>query len=434
MDRRAAVRLTGNVAALAVLSTLALVVTLPFAAPGGGRPDPSSTSALATLPPAPGSPLIRPIPPATVIPVTNPDGPAATGADEYPFVELARSLPNFAGIWVERNQRDWHIAATGNLDEVIAAVRPHIPSGMTVYFQPAAYTYAELEAIVERVFAEREALIAAGIAVNHGSVSEKRNVITLGIDPLTAEAIATLRSRYTDAIDFEFAPSAPPYLQTSWPTTPEVLIAVLSGNQDAWLTCGGRPFPASALDGPTGAENRVGPEYDALRQAFEVFGSEWGNGPLTWLVAEMNETGATFLARSGDHWIDVAVSPEDGEWGPDGMGECRPRTVMGGNYGPAEWAFDPAFPMPAPDATELHILVWEMACSGGRPASGRMSAPIVDYAEDTLTVSIGVSPIPGGNTCPGPPGTPALVVLPEPIGDRALLDGGRYPPGPPTAQ
>jgi hypothetical protein len=101
-------------------------------------------------------------------------------------------------------------------------------------------------------------------------------------------------------------------------------------------------------------------------------------------------------------------------------------------FGRAIWALDPAFVSPGSDATELHILVWEMACSSGSPATGRMSTPVIAYTATTVTITIGVRPLGGPQACPGPPGTPATLRLAEPLGTRTLLDGGRVPPAPPS--
>jgi hypothetical protein len=98
----------------------------------------------------------------------------------------------------------------------------------------------------------------------------------------------------------------------------------------------------------------------------------------------------------------------------------------------ATWAPDPAFPSPGPDSTSIHILVWEAVCASGRPTTGRMSAPAVTFGPTTVTVKIGVRPLGGVQACPGPPGTPAVLILPEPLGARTLLDGGRTPVGPPS--
>lgn len=98
----------------------------------------------------------------------------------------------------------------------------------------------------------------------------------------------------------------------------------------------------------------------------------------------------------------------------------------------ATWALDPDFPSPSSGSTSMHILVWETLCASGRPTTGRMSAPAVSFGSTTVTIKIGVRPLGGVQACPGPTGTPAILILPEPLGARTLLDGGRTPVGPPS--
>jgi hypothetical protein len=223
----------------------------------------------------------------------------------------------------------------------------------------------------------------------------------------------------------------------SWPVPPEVLPAATSGSTDARVTCGGRTFPASGLDAPTGAEKAAGPEFDALRATVAKFGSEFpGSSDWTWRLAGRDETGAIFLARTDTlgppGWVSIEVAAGPSGWQPLNMGSCDPHTVLSTEFGPATWALDPAFAPPTTDSTELHIQVWERACSSGSPTTGRMSAPVIEYNADTVIITIGVRPLGGVQTCPGPPGTPALVRLAEPLGERTLLDGGHVPPAPPT--
>jgi len=96
--------------------------------------------------------------------------------------------------------------------------------------------------------------------------------------------------------------------------------------------------------------------------------------------------------------------------------------------GPATWELDPAFGSPSEEATEIHILVWERECSSGSSTAGRMSELLIDYASDSITVTISVRRLEGAQSCPLPPGTPTVVQLAEPIGVRSLIDGGRQPP------
>jgi hypothetical protein len=97
-------------------------------------------------------------------------------------------------------------------------------------------------------------------------------------------------------------------------------------------------------------------------------------------------------------------------------------------FGPAFWALDPTFADPAPETTELHILVWERACNSGTLVVGRMSAPAITYGPTTVMVTMQVRGLGGAQSCPLGPGTPLLVHLREPLADRTLLDGGREPP------
>ncbi len=121
---------------------------------------------------------------------------------------------------------------------------------------------------------------------------------------------------------------------------------------------------------------------------------------------------------------------------PEQLPSASSGGAMSAEFGPATWALDPQFPSPIAKTTELHILVWERACSSGSPATGRMSAPVVKYTSASVTITIGVRPIqaaPGtGVSCPMPLGTPATTQLAEPLGTRALLDGGHSPPAPPS--
>ena len=227
----------------------------------------------------------------------------------------------------------------------------------------------------------------------------------------------------------------------TWPVPPEHLPNPTAGGAEASLTCDGRPFPAAGLNAPTGAEKESGPEFDALRATIAKFADAFpGSSDWTWRLAGRDDTGATFLARTDalgpPDWVSIEVARDASGWQPLGMGQCDPHVVLSGAFGPATWALDPAFPAPVADTSELHILVWERACSSGAPATGRMSAPVVEYTSGAVTITIGVRPLQVAEgmllTCPMPPGTPAILQLSEPLGGRTLLDGGVVPPAPPS--
>jgi hypothetical protein len=232
-------------------------------------------------------------------------------------------------------------------------------------------------------------------------------------------------------------PRTPVVAVPSWPLIPEPLPNAIAGPADVVVTCDGRTFPFAGLGAPPGAETASGPEYDAMRATLVAFADAFpGSDDWTWRLAGRDDAGAIFLARTDTGLISIEVTADATGWKPSTMGDCDPHVVLSSEFGPASWAINPAFPAPDADTVVLNILVWERACSGGSPATGRMSAPVVQYTPTTVTITIGVRPLevaPGTLlNCGGPPGTPASVRLPEPPGHRTLLDGGHIPPVPPT--
>lgn len=87
----------------------------------------------------------------------------------------------------------------------------------------------------------------------------------------------------------------------------------------------------------------------------------------------------------------------------------------------AQWAVDPAAAV-TQDATELPLLVGEVACASGRDASGRIEVA-VDYHDDSIVITAYVRPREGDQDCQGNPPTPYLLQLDEPIGERELING-----------
>ena len=106
--------------------------------------------------------------------------------------------------------------------------------------------------------------------------------------------------------------------------------------------------------------------------------------------------------------------------------DCPHMAVPPDGYGAATWTLDPSVPYSA-GATEIHVLVEEWGCSGGQTAEGRI-AQNVQYRDDAVIVTLVVR-LPSGDfqTCQGNPPTPFVVRIAQPVGSRALNDGGRWP-------
>ncbi len=75
----------------------------------------------------------------------------------------------------------------------------------------------------------------------------------------------------------------------------------------------------------------------------------------------------------------------------------------------------------------------ERECASGQSSESRVQPAEVDTVRGAVLVRFFVEPLPPADqTCQGNPATRVTVVLGEPLGDRALLDSGWYPPREPS--
>jgi hypothetical protein len=97
----------------------------------------------------------------------------------------------------------------------------------------------------------------------------------------------------------------------------------------------------------------------------------------------------------------------------------------------ARWSLADPQVSPDPGATELALMIAEVPCSSGSPIEGRTEPPVIETSATSVIITIKVHQLLGGlQTCPLHL-WPMTVRLPEPLGDRQLLDGGQVPPSPP---
>lgn len=128
----------------------------------------------------------------------------------------------------------------------------------------------------------------------------------------------------------------------------------------------------------------------------------------------------------GVSMTEVTVAPEGDAWRVTSSTQCLPILVLPGLQ-PARWWLDPAHPPPGPDATVLHVILKESACTGGQPPFGRL-APIVTMTQGEALIVIGVRPLANAGCGVDEPAVPWQVTLPEPLGNRRVLDGSVWPP------
>lgn len=185
-------------------------------------------------------------------------------------------------------------------------------------------------------------------------------------------------------------------------------------------------FPLAVLeqDGEAGAG---GDQPAALLQAV-IRESQGGLPDDGWIRAVETFDTVLFVARGGAGmaWSMAKFQLRDGSWQTDAYGQCRlqPELPVGVNLAVFRLAPDAAL---TPEATEVDLRVTETTCNSGEDARGRVRILDVVSGPETVTVLLGVVPRPGAHECPSNPETSFILELPEPLGDRVLLDGSSVP-------
>ncbi len=210
---------------------------------------------------------------------------------------------------------------------------------------------------------------------------------------------------------------------TSDPAT-DVPVTVVDG--EVLLSCDGTApgWPASAMvDGIEPPEPVAeieaalssAPIEPSLRREWKVLTA--GDEELTLALGAWGEDGP---ARDATYMV---LEPEGGSWRASNGGNC--------------WQLAPVLPLDsswaevsadavAPDATEVAVTVMERRCTGARDPLPHLDEPAFVVDDEAITVYWTSNP-PDAAECPSNPSVPTTLTLPEPLGDRVLLDGSRWP-------
>jgi hypothetical protein len=197
------------------------------------------------------------------------------------------------------------------------------------------------------------------------------------------------------------------------------------------VQCGTGPaFPVSALTKPATAERDANPAAEALRaflaeaEGHPEFSTVARRGyvelvrdDLRALYATRDLKNVVFLENRADGWRQSGVAR-----GCQLTVQAPSGTAVGTWY-----TTKPVFPADR----SFVAMVEERSCASGNPPTGRIEPPRIEYGETTVTVTFFIRRLTSA-TCPGAPPAPYEVVLKEPLGDRRLLDGHRYPPVTPS--
>jgi len=196
-------------------------------------------------------------------------------------------------------------------------------------------------------------------------------------------------------------------------------------------TCGGPPaFHPGVMDQQGGTEQGDDPAAAALRAALAPGEDIDDTLPdRGWIEVTRTESMVKFLARGGDGpgLAIVTVVPRDGQWTLDRAGRCELLPEIRAGLDLAMFRVAPGEEL-TPEMTEVDVLVTELACSSGQDADGRIRVDRIIPGDSSVIVVIATAPRGGDHECPDNPETPFLLQLPEPLGDRALLDAYSLPP------
>jgi hypothetical protein len=198
---------------------------------------------------------------------------------------------------------------------------------------------------------------------------------------------------------------------------------------DRLIGCAGGPFfPATALDEIRPVADG-GPEVEAAMREF-LDGAEGQFWPQDgWRI--LHETGAAMLLvyhdpdSGGISFMDLEVRRGAWHWGGGSSLErpCLLETTLPEGLGRVDWRLDPAGGGLGPESTVVAVLATERDCASGRSMGDRLLEPEVVTTATQILITLAVQPLPGGQSCPSNPEQPVLVELPEPLGDRELVDG-----------
>jgi hypothetical protein len=153
-----------------------------------------------------------------------------------------------------------------------------------------------------------------------------------------------------------------------------------------------------------------------------------------WCISREPEMIAIACGALPELHVFVLVRGEGRRWSYHIESEAERLVACRNGMWASPWQLDPVQPVDS-DTSHLHILVHERSGASGRAADGRINTADIYLDSSTALLRVYVTPLPGPQTRPNNPLTPAVVELGARLGDRVLYDGGspfapaqRWPP------
>ena len=147
-----------------------------------------------------------------------------------------------------------------------------------------------------------------------------------------------------------------------------------------------------------------------------------------WRVLHATGQGALIVHHdpaTGNIWF-MNFELQEGSWrwaGASAGGPCPLHTTLPEGLGVVEWRIDPAGPALSPESTSIQVLATERECASGQPMGDRLLGPEVVMTDTEALITFAARPLPGGQSCQSNPEQSVTVELPEPLGDREIIDG-----------
>lgn len=355
-------------------------------------------------------------------------GPPSNSILEGLYEDEAMQPPGFVDLW-DSDDGVLHLGVVGEpgeaeafLDELGIADRVCLVSG-----------YPHSDALLETVqLAVNDAAGDAGFE-NYGTSRDSwEGTVTLSVPRFDQE----LRSALNDigaangdvAITIEASVEV---INGSLADYDELLsqVEVLpDAGQQLTATCGSVTFSAV----PPDLDEFPALDDDAQSAIDELVNGPTGveaggfGGDTQWSIASRTDSDLVLFGQqpAGDT-VTAQFVGRDGAWVPSGWGGCRIQIEAPG-LGPALVSSNPDA-LPSPEATELDLFITEQNCASGMPPNDREVVVLVTETADEVTIIALVAAVEGDAECPGNPLYPISVTLAEPLGDRMLIDGHRFP-------
>lgn len=192
------------------------------------------------------------------------------------------------------------------------------------------------------------------------------------------------------------------------------------------VSCGdGSVFSIHHLEETGTAHRRADATSEALR-SYLLSPQGAGAGSSSWVRVAQDANHVQFFGRQADNnLVYVRFLKRAGRWQYDVGGDCTVRIALDSGTWPIEWRLDPAV-LAGAGSLELALVLDEVPCDPGGPPLEHVLPPVVVVRGSSVIVAVLGRQDLAAENCPGP--IRMVVTLPEPLGGRAVFDGGVHPP------